>query len=444
MMGTLAGGEPVRRLLVLTALCALAITASAAPAQAAFRVFEPTGAEQKFVVPQGVGVVDVLAIGGTGGSGQFSGGVGAEVTGVISVTPGQTLFIEVGGNGQSNGTGGFNGGGDGGGFTLAGGAGGGGGGGASDVRLQSRIQPNTLESRVAVAAGGGGGGGLGASSGGKGGNAGAPGDADAGGIDKGGGAGTELAGGAAGAGCNGGKQGVFGLGGGGAPTTNGGAGGGGGGGWYGGGGGGGGCPSGGGGGGGGSSLVPPGGHVGLSAQGPLVKLTYHLPPTIEILSPANGATFGLGQAVAIHFSCSAEQATVTVCGGQVADGAAIDTSTPGPHSVTVEAADDQGARSVASLSYTVVVPPKTTLHSHPKKTIKTNKKKVRVKFAFGSNEKGSRFECKLDKAPFAPCSSPKSYKVKRGSHKFTVRAVSAVAGADATPATFAFKVRQTG
>jgi hypothetical protein len=175
-----------------------------------------------------------------------------------------------------------------------------------------------------------------------------------------------------------------------------------------------------------------------------VKLTYHLPPTIEILSPASGATFGLRQAVTIHFSCSAEQATVTVCGGQVADGAAIDTSTPGPHSVTVEAADDQGAKSVASLAYTVVVPPKTTLRSHPKKTIKTSKKKVKVRFAFGSNEKGSRFECKLDKAPFAPCSSPKSYKVKRGSHKFTVRAVSPVAGADATPATFAFKVKKKG
>ena len=67
-----------------------------------------------------------------------------------------------------------------------------------------------------------------------------------------------------------------------------------------------------------------------------------------------------------------------------------------------------------------------------------------MKFAFGSNETGSRFECKLDKAPFTPCSSPKSYKVKRGSHKFTVRAVSPVAGADATPATFAFKVKKKG
>jgi hypothetical protein len=44
-----------------------------------------------------------------------------------------------------------------------------------------------------------------------------------------------------------------------------------------------------------------------------------------------------------------------------------------------------------------------------------------------------------DKGAFAPCASPKSYKVKPGKHTFSVEAVNA-AGADPTPATFSFKV----
>ncbi len=51
------------------------------------------------------------------------------------------------------------------------------------------------------------------------------------------------------------------------------------------------------------------------------------------------------------------------------------------------------------------------------------------------------FECKLDKGAFAPCTSPKTYKVKPGKHTFSVEAVAA-AGTDATPATFSFKVKK--
>ena len=51
------------------------------------------------------------------------------------------------------------------------------------------------------------------------------------------------------------------------------------------------------------------------------------------------------------------------------------------------------------------------------------------------------FECKLDKGAFAPCTSPKTYKVKPGKHTFSVEALSA-AGTDPTPATFSFKVKK--
>jgi hypothetical protein len=54
---------------------------------------------------------------------------------------------------------------------------------------------------------------------------------------------------------------------------------------------------------------------------------------------------------------------------------------------------------------------------------------------------GATFQCKLDKGSFAPCISPKTYKVKKGKHTFSVEAVGP-AGTDPTPATFSFKVKK--
>jgi hypothetical protein len=88
--------------------------------------------EQTFSVPGGVVSLHVVAIGAAGGEvGGVSGGAGAEVVGNVTVTPGQTLYVEVGNNGKTDGSGGFNGG-------AEGGTGAGGGGGASDVRTSER------------------------------------------------------------------------------------------------------------------------------------------------------------------------------------------------------------------------------------------------------------------------------------------------------------------
>jgi hypothetical protein len=152
-----------------------------------------TGAEQTLPVPAGVTSIHVVAVGARGGIGTGSGspgGMGARVTADLSVTPGQILFVEVGGNGDngagnSGGKGGFNGGGES--FVEeSSGSGGGGGGGASDLRLVSRSQTGSLGSRLLVAGGGGGSGGSGSA--GAGGSAGQDGGAGAG--TEGGGAGT--------------------------------------------------------------------------------------------------------------------------------------------------------------------------------------------------------------------------------------------------------------
>jgi TolB protein len=80
--------------------------------------------------------------------------------------------------------------------------------------------------------------------------------------------------------------------------------------------------------------------------------------------------------------------------------------------------------------------PKTSLRKHPPKTTT----KLLAKFAFGSNEPGSRFECKLDGKPFKGCRSPIKRKVKLGRHVFKVRAVNAEGTHDPTPAVFHWRV----
>jgi len=152
-----------------------------------------TAGEHAFTVPLGVTSVQVTAIGGAGGGGYSPGGLGAEVNASVAVTPGSTIYAEVGGNGASAdltenqpAAGGANGGEPGGawnnglqardvGVLPASGAGGGG---ASDLQTcpVTSCQPvDTGGSTLLLVAGGGGGGGGDS----KGGNGGTPAGANA-------------------------------------------------------------------------------------------------------------------------------------------------------------------------------------------------------------------------------------------------------------------------
>jgi hypothetical protein len=120
------------------------------------QTFSYTGSQQTFTVPQGVAEVTVVAYGAQGGNGQKgAGGKGGRIQANLAVTPGETLYVYVGGQGGnvSSPMGGFNGGGTGG-PNGCGNYGGGGGGGASDVRVGGAA----LNNRVVVAGGAGGGG----------------------------------------------------------------------------------------------------------------------------------------------------------------------------------------------------------------------------------------------------------------------------------------------
>jgi len=183
------------RLLCAAAAVAVAMLLAAFPALAATTetvTFTSTG-ETAVVVPPNVTSLDVVAVGGSGGSGGIggviAGGQGAQVTGTIAVTPGQTVYLEVGGDGT----------------TGEGYGGDGGGGGESDVRTAPESAGLSPDPRLIVAGGGGGSGdgGVGGYDNtypGVGGNGGRPGIDPVGACTTGlsGGAGTQTSGGAAG------------------------------------------------------------------------------------------------------------------------------------------------------------------------------------------------------------------------------------------------------
>ncbi len=114
----------------------------------------------------------------------------------------------------------------------------------------------------------------------------------------------------------------------------------------------------------------------------------------------------------------------------------------GAHIFRARGTDAAGNSAIATRSFTVQVPqpptaPGTTITKGPKK--KTTKR--RPKFKFTSSQAGSTFQCKVDKAKFAPCTSPfRPPKLKPGKHSLKVVAVGPTGAADSSPAVHKFKV----
>lgn len=280
--------------------------------------FAYTGAAQSWTVPASVTSLTFTVTGASGGS--TNGGAGAIVSGTLTVTPGETLQINVGQRGRTGGAllAAFNGGAGGSQYAS-------GGGGASDIRTGLFA----LANRVVVAGGGGGGDGGSIGVGGFGGNAGYP-NGSIGGYAGGaaqyvgtpGGGATQSAGGAGGArssgcGSTNGSTGTLGAGGAGSQTSAGGSGGGGG--YYGGGGAGSGCNA--SGGGGGSSYINSSLVSGVSssvqttrAEG-AVRITYIGIDTTAPTFPSPD-TFSVAEnSTAIASVVASESSTISIFGG---------------------------------------------------------------------------------------------------------------------------------
>jgi hypothetical protein len=81
------------------------------------------------------------------------------------------------------------------------------------------------------------------------------------------------------------------------------------------------------------------------------------PPVVTITTPADGATYLLGQQLTIDFSCSDPNGSgVHLCSGDAPDGSPLDTSTVGLRSFTVEAYDHADNEVEVTHTFRVVYP----------------------------------------------------------------------------------------
>ena len=126
-----------------------------------------------------------------------------------------------------------------------------------------------------------------------------------------------------------------------------------------------------------------------------------------------------------------------------ADGARVTSVTLGPTTGAVllsEAppADTGGGGGGGGGGSADLVAPETTITAMPGSTVRSGS----ASFSFVANEAGARFECRLDGAPFAACTSSVTYTgLSEGTHTFSVRAVDLAGNVDPTPATHAWRAR---
>ena len=114
-------------------------------------------------------------------------------------------------------------------------------------------------------------------------------------------------------------------------------------------------------------------------------------PTISIGSPVEGATYTLGQSAYANYSCDDESggSGIASCTGTVANGAAIDTSSVGLKTFSVNAEDNAGNTSSQVVTYSVVysfggfVQPVDNL---PSLNIATAGSSIPVKFSLAGNQ----------------------------------------------------------
>jgi hypothetical protein len=160
-------------------------------------------------------------------------------------------------------------------------------------------------------------------------------------------------------------------------------------------------------------------------------------------APTNDSTptFGFSSSESNStFQCRFDATEFAPCSGPGAAHTPTVALSEGAHTFSVRATDQAGNTDAtpATRSFTVdTVAPDTTITSGPSGTTKNRT----ASFAFSATPSGGTFQCRLDTANFASCSSPKTYSLLSfASHIFEVRALDGVGNVDPTPAVRTFTV----
>ena len=155
-----------------------------------------------------------------------------------------------------------------------------------------------------------------------------------------------------------------------------------------------------------------------------------LTSTPPAATASNSAQFSFSSEPSATFECRLDGIAFSGCVSGISYGGLSN----GVHSFAVRARDGAGNvdASPATYAWTVdLVPPETTLTSAPPAASASTS----ASFQFTSSEAGSTFECSLDAASFAACTSAFAVSgLSQGSHTFRVRAIDGVGNVDASPA----------
>jgi hypothetical protein len=122
---------------------------------------------------------------------------------------------------------------------------------------------------------------------------------------------------------------------------------------------------------------------------------------VEILSPVNGATYAPGQSVTASYRCVPPPGgAITECNGPVAPGAAIDTSSEGIHSFTVNGKDSAG-QSFSRTSVYLVTGSTTSTKSGTEPVSKEGAQQTKTKAQIEAEEAAHQAQVKLELKEFA-------------------------------------------
>ncbi|MGI9019915.1 MAG: FG-GAP-like repeat-containing protein [Solirubrobacterales bacterium] len=186
--------------------------------------------------------------------------------------------------------------------------------------------------------------------------------------------------------------------------------------------------------------------VALSGTGTAPVPADTTPPEVSIDKGPTGLTndpqptFEFSADEEAEFECRFDGAAYAPCserGSHTPEQALND----GPHVFEVRATDAAGNRASAARSFTVdTAAPDTRIESAPGPLTSDST----PSFEFSANKPGAEFECSLDAALFAPCSSPRELgPLADGAHTFRVRAIDRAGNVDPTPASRTFTVDTT-
>jgi hypothetical protein len=138
----------------------------------------------------------------------------------------------------------------------------------------------------------------------------------------------------------------------------------------------------------------------------------------------------------LTYECRLDGAAFTACSNP----RSYSSLAVGPHTFEVRAIDLAGRVDPSPASYTWTIDataPETTINNGPPSSTDSTS----AQLTFSANEPGSTFECSLDNAPFAACTSPRDLTgLASGTHTFRVRAIDAAGNIDLTPASRTWSV----